>query len=590
MKKALLSLPIILMALQGCEFTDDSVTNSSNNSSEITLNPINQEAFFASDIIDDSFDGNTLRVYKIKPSVSDEYVVYCNQAKNITIYDDNEKLIADNLLDGLVNLSKNKEYYFVLDVPSNVEFELKIIAANQDHITPYDINCTTDLSLYNTDSCTYSPLQEAKINYVKREGGTYLYSNTPESMPYEVVNTILMQNKDLTGECFLTFEHQNKTSFVNNLYMGYRLKNEEDHDIYVTVTNVGYQVDGSWLGEKAWMDYYGVTYDYAKDKFKEGIVGDNMNAEAYFKAYFNFEENYVPNVLEPVTYKLPKGEYLYILGGTTKDNYKNADIGHTADKYLHLGHCANGNVKFFISNGKAVGELCVYDNINEVNKPNVKVQNLRKYSEDDTLGGRIGFSPIHGVIDNSFVWQVNDATERQQLPVTYDNYYADTLKAHYEPLEEIADVKKHTKTNVRWFTNLSAQLSHDYCGTDMVDLHAIYEGKEIILSNYIANPVGIICDFGNWMIEYQDNCTLVNKGDKDRKFSFYINNTSAVFYIVKEMDGTILKAGSHSVVLIGKLPFFEITIPAHTMKTISLQYVLPANAYGSMEHYVTLDN
>lgn len=574
---------LAMLLLQGCQ------AKGNNSSEEIKIeNLVNENSLYAGSIMDTP-SSNHVKTYKVKAGVTDEYYINCVYAEKLNVYDEKNNLLKSDCFDTTIDLKKGETYY--IEIEAYEDYEIELYPLNNQIVTPYEINCTTDFDKYDTNSVDYDPLSKSKIELIQRKGGTYLYSNVPERMPYEVVNTILMQQKDLTGECFLTFEHQNGTILANDIYLGYRITNLEDHDIYVTIMNVGHQVDGSWVGEKSWMDYYGVTFNVEKDKFKEGTFSYDNNewtAQSWYRAYLNYKEDYQPNPIKPITYKLPPNEHIYVIGGTSQDAYKNINVNNTADKILTLGNCANGNVRFNITNGKAIGELCVYNDIKEINKKDVTIQNLRRYGEKDDYGGRIGYSPIHGVIDNNPVWEFNDLTGKRSLPVEYQVYYADELKSSYEPFEEISNCYYHEVENYRWLTNLSAQLNHKYCGTDMVDIHTICDGKNVTLSNYIANPAGKIWDYGNWMIEYQENCTFVNKGDKDRTLQFYLSNNSSLFYIVKDLQNQILKSGATAKVCTGEVPIIEFSVPAHSIQTLSFQYVLPANTCGSVEHKVKI--
>lgn len=580
MKRKLLILLAAVFAFQGCSAGGDKKME----------NLINKVSLYAGSIQDD-VQKNIVKSYKIKAFVTDTYYISCPQARKLNVYNDKGNLIKENCFDTTIDLVKGETYYIQIEtLGENMSFKIDLFPLNNKIVTPYEIQSKTNLKKYSTKSVQGSPMKAAEIKMEQRKGGTYIYSNIPEAVPSEVVDTIIMQNKELSGECFMSFEHRNVTG-INELYMGYRLINTEKHDIYVTVTNVGYQTSGSWIGEKSWMDYYGVQYQMALDKFKEGTFtmdGRILTAQEYFDLYLAFDTNYMPSPIQPITYKIPAGKYIYIIGGTTKDAYQNINVNHTANDPVRNGHCANGNVRFNIINGKARGEFCIYTDGNALNRPDVPVQELRQYENDD-FGGRCGSSPIHGVIDNNPVWEVSDATISCDLPVTYQNYYADTLKDSYEPFEPVTDCYYHTQVSFRWLTHLSAQLNHQYCGTDMVDIHGIYQGKEVILSNYIANPTGKIWDFGNWMIEYQENCTFVNHGDKDRKMRYYLVNGSTVFYIIKNMENEILKAGATLFQCTGNLPVYEFVIPAHSKQTFSFQFVLPANTCGSISHYISME-
>ena len=115
-----------------------------------------------------------------------------------------------------------------------------------------------------------------------------------------------------------------------------------------------------------------------------------------------------------------------------------------------------------------------------------------------------------------------------------------------------------------------------------------YLNKEILLSNYVANPTGKIWDFGNWMIEYQEYCTFVNEGNHSRTVNFYLVNGSSVFYIMKDLENHILKSGATVNVCTGEIPIYSCTIPPKTTKTLVMQFVLPANTGGSVKHYIHL--
>lgn len=543
-------------------------------------NLINQELIYVGNLNDDSGKLKT-KTYQFIAPVSDRYFISCKEAINLRIFNQKEQLMKENTTETTLDLIENEIYYFEIEtLQPHTVFNFVCYPFNHKIVTPYKLNMKEPKK----------GSHEAKIDYIQRKGGTYLYSNVPESMPYEALNSILMQNKNLSGECFLSFEHQNKTG-KSPIYLGYRLTNIEDHDIYITVTNIGYQTKGSWQGEKAWMDYYGVEL-YADESqfYTKPFQYENkeFTAKQWFHDYLNYDCQYQPNPIQITTYKLPAKAHLYVIGGTSQDAYQKINVHHSADIKIALNECINGNVKFIITNGKALGELCVYDDIDFINSHKAPIQNLRRYGENDDFGGRIGYSPIHGVIDNYPVWTFDDNTQEGNLPVYYQVYYADQLKEEYQPFEKITHCTYHEVYNDCWLTHLSAQLHHNYCGKDMVDLIGICNGQEILLSNYVANPTGKIWDFGNWMIEYQEYCTFVNEGNHSRTVNFYLVNGSSVFYIMKDLENHILKSGATVNVCTGEIPIYSCTIPPKTTKTLVMQFVLPANTGGSVKHYIHL--
>jgi hypothetical protein len=86
----------------------------------------------------------------------------------------------------------------------------------------------------------------ANIEYEKRKGGTYIYSNNPEMLASEDIGQAILRTKDLEGDINFTYEHSNHTGVP--VYFGYQLLNESETEVTVTVTNLGFQPDGEWLG------------------------------------------------------------------------------------------------------------------------------------------------------------------------------------------------------------------------------------------------------------------------------------------------------------------------------------------------------
>ena len=545
-------------------------------------NLVNKKAFYVSNILDNTNE-NKVATYKLVTDFADDYHFSCKESSSITLYDENEKIINSCNNEMTLSLKKKSVYYVKVETAhKNENFFLRCYPIHKQIAVPYKQNITNNgkgISFEYSEE-EYKP---AKIEYSKRSGGTYIYSNVPESMPLEVLDTIIMQNKDLSGDCFLTYEHQNKTG-KEYVYMGYRIVNNNDHDIYVTVKNVGYQVDGSWLGEKSWMDYYGVRFDSSRAR--------NFDEKAFewFDAYLHFDMDYKPSPISPTTYKIPPKQYIYVIGGTTHDAYRNVNVNDSANKGIKPNCCANANVFFTISNGQATGELCVYLDTDKLNSKDVIIQNMRRYGEHDDFGGRLGVSAHHGVIDSNPIFIFNDTTPSGFLKVTYNPIYSDTIDINkdYKPLEEITDSYPHEFVGDYWATNLSSQYHHDYVGTDMVENDVLFEDKMITLSVNKATPAGKIWDFGNWMIEYQDNLVFVNQGNKDRKVRLYLSNGGSLFYIIKDKKGKILKSGATLETCEGLKHIYEVEVKAHSKVLITNVHVLPANNNGSMVHRAEL--
>lgn len=544
-------------------------------------NLLNKKAFEVANIFSKTNDSKTI-TFKLSIDVSDTYLL--NGSKSVSmlaIYDENENLIINS--SSLIRYDFNENQTIFLQITTNnqnEEFEIYFYPINKTIVTPYKINIKdTGNDIPLTGNNNKDPLKPATINMEKRNGGTYIYCNVPESIKQNALNSITMQNKSLTGDCFMTFENSNHTD--RDIYLGYRLVNNNNFDVYVSVSNVGYQVKGSWLGEKSWIDYYGIKYEMDKSGFNE-------EATKWFNDYLNFDNYHEPQAIKRTIYRIPPKQYIYVIGGTSIDSYNNINVNNTADNLLCKRHCANGNVHFTILNDSLTGEFCIYDDYHKLNEKDVVIQNLRKYSDDDDFGGRLGISKHKGVIDCNPIWVFNDATLPQKLPVKYYPLYADKLKDKYEPFEKVTDNYRHEVISDRWLTHLSSQLNHNYVGDDILETYTICNNKEVILSPNSATPAGAIWDFGNWMIEYHENLVLVNQGDKERTIKLTLINAGSILYMIKDENEALLKAGATFITCTGIKPIYETKIKPHSKLILSMQFVLPANNNGSVEHYVEL--
>ena len=349
--------------------------------------PINNKAFFISNVYDETNNSKSA-IYKFKVDETGNYKLSCNNATKVCVYNKNFKLIEQATNEMIICLNKNQFVFVEINTLNKKEkFYLNFEKIDRDYTTSYELKIEDNgknIPLFSSESV--DPLKPSLIKMKKRKGGSYIYCNVPESMPLEAINSIIMQNKDLSGECFFTCEHSNRTG-LKEIYLGYRIVNKNKHDIYVTVKNVGYQVEGSWLGEKSWIDYYGIPCTMDCSNFKKEdfeYAGKTYNAHDWFKDYLGFDTNYKPNPIKPTTYKIPSGKYLYVIGGTSEDAYNNINVNNTANLPLKLNHCANANVLFNVYNGKAVGEFCAYTDVKKINSKKVVIPS--KYNKLPVTG------------------------------------------------------------------------------------------------------------------------------------------------------------------------------------------------------------
>ena len=154
------------------------------------------------------------------------------------------------------------------------------------------------------------PLEPCKVEYKKREGGTYIYSNNPEMLSSEDVGAAILRTENMSGLYLFTHEHSNHTG--SSIYLGYQLLNTGTEDALVTVYNIGFQIQGEWLGQQSWTDFYNMKYALPDDYF------DENGKESWIYKGQDFLD-YTPRVFKPTTYRIPAGEYIYVMGGTSED-------------------------------------------------------------------------------------------------------------------------------------------------------------------------------------------------------------------------------------------------------------------------------
>lgn len=135
-----------------------------------------------------------------------------------------------------------------------------------------------------------------------------------------------------------------------------------DHDVYVTVTNVGYQWTGTWFGQLAWYDFYNTSFE-----LPEGYYDSNGNVSSKYSSFPDYAyQDYEPRVYQPTTYRLPAGEYFWVIGGTSEDAYRHINVDDSANQYVNPVRCANGNVKFTVTGGEVTGTMYCYTDAEQV--------------------------------------------------------------------------------------------------------------------------------------------------------------------------------------------------------------------------------
>ena len=540
--------------------------------------PEKADAFRLSSI-DDFTDKSKSRTYTVYAPYTDSYTIEGEGVKSILI-EKNGKTVKKGKTNLTVSLEKD-EVYTLTVTTSKANADFKLITTAKEHVVtlPYDVATPEDISKVDLNGNGANPLVAAEVNYIKRAGGTYIYSNNPEQFGAQHVGKAFMRNKGLSGEVYVTFEHANYAG--KNIYLGYQLKNETDHDVYITITNVGYQWIGTWFGQLAWYDFYNTSFKLPDDYFNQaGSIAPKYAGLDY--AY----KNYQPRVYQPTTYRLPAGEYFWVIGGTSADSYRNINVDNSADRFVNPVRCANGNVKFTVSGGEVTGTMYCYNDIAQVKaEPEALGYVAQGYAQQYS-----GIAHHHGVIDNFMSWTFNDSVGAGMLPVTYTNSYADYVPSVTFAYSEYKN-KEHTVNSTSWMTHLNPQNNHKAVGMDMVEfIWHDANGKEIVIDNAHADGGGTPANTANWMIEYQDHFTFVNQGDTDRKITLHLRDHGTLALLVRDsLSGEVLEtaftAGLGESNVFSNYTY-ELTVPAHSAKQITLDYLLVACSYGSVDHAV----
>lgn len=537
----------------------------------------NSEPFMLSCISDTAGeDGNA--AYAVTVPYTDTYTLTCESDDQFLEVFEQNRIVGQG--NGSLNLSLSKGLNYTVQIKTHEDNAPFVLRAQADHhlvTLPYGVGEYVDTSGIDTQSVSGDPLVPAKIDYQKRQGGTYIYVNNPEQVPAGDVGKAFLKNEGLTGEVYMTFENANYSG--KPFYLGYRLQNEGETDVYVTVTNIGYQVGGTWFGQMAWYDFYNTSFELPKDYF---------TSNGKYLADFAYQK-YIPRVYQPTTYRLPAGESFYVIGGTTKDAYRNINVDGTADKPLSNNKCANGNVKFTVTGGSVTGLFCCYNDLFPVSASNPEVIGYRTGKYAVTYNG----SDAHaGIIDNSVTWTFNDETDGGFLPVTYTNRYADKLPTRAKPYEAY-DSTDHTVEKARsWMTHLNPQNDHKAVGTDMVNFHCTDEkGNPVVIDNDHADGGGNTANTANWMIEYQDHFLLVNRGEQERTVTLNLQDHGTLAVLARDGEtGEVLEAkytcGLGNVR--GNTYSYAVSVPAHSIRQVTLDYCLVACSYGSVNHSATL--
>ena len=530
--------------------------------------------------------------YKLKLEVfnTDVYTIVSDAYTTMVLFNEQGNLI------NYVNCSETVSLHFEEDTIlygiayvtyTSKPINVKVYLTEYESYLPYNpLDFTVDpKELLSTDKSGYYALDAANISYTKREGGMYINCNNPEKLTDSCLNNALTRNDVSNEEVFFTFEHNNTIS--GSFYFGYQVINRGTEDIFVTVKNIGFQTKGagSWMGEKEWVDFYNTNFRV------KGLSNYTSSQRSNYNAYFGFANTYTRPLNNPITYRIPAGKYIYVIGGTTADAYGNINVFNTANTSVS-GGCTNGAVLFEVSGDNAEGAFYVYKDYNQVGISN---RTHRGYTTGAYGQQYVGYDNCHGVVDGYLTFEFNDNMS-EYLPVTFNNYYKKNVSQTGTALGYIESTENLAYTWT-WNTHINPQTVNTAVGTDMTAYNTVYNGKNIVIDTNHYDGLGGIPNLGNWMIDYMEYYTLVNHGYNDREVTIQMINNGSIAVLVRDEFGRVINGTQQYTIQFPETSRgaaindnfrYTVKVPARGYVQFIVEYNLLANSYGSIGHNVYL--
>ena len=517
------------------------------------------------------------------------------QVKRVSLYGEDGSLLVSHTEPFEIALKKDALIYADYEAQKG-RVEVKVSAKDNKSQLPFDPVNVPSAESFSVTGGADDPLRPAQITYQKRANTLYAYSNAPEALTENCLNTAMTRHDVSDREVFFTFEHQTG-KLKGGAYYGYQVRNTGSDDVYVTVKNVGIQFSGSgsYYGELEWTQFYNTEFQLPD--MSDWTEGQHSS----FDAWYGFLGKYRSANYQPATYKIPAGKYMYVLAGTKADSYNGYTV--TGADTKTTGNCQNGAVLFDVA-GQAEGAFFVYDDAEKIKNDFTSHYGVRADSKRENIGTDEG-----AVVDGQATWIFNDATPAQSLPVTFTNYYKEyevetgadgkPLPVTGEPFSAI-DSEPHVQNTTKYFTHANVQGNHFAVGTDMTDFHSIYEGeREVIVGNHYFDASGRFANIGNWMKDYIDTYTFVNQGDREREITVELVpvNGGALTTMVRGADGKRIE-GTEGYSMKYRAseygdeifePFrYTVKVKPHSVLQFHVEYNLMANSYGSVSHEVIL--
>ncbi len=536
---------------------------------------------------EDVTDSTRTRTYTMYAEYSDTYTFTCSEASSIAVKSDRHASKTGTTSLSVYFLAGEVCEVTVTTRYANTSFDLEVTPTANRYRLPYKPHFTVDaakLDVYGNSAV--DPLKAASVEYTKRAGGTYVYLNNPEKLAYADIGQAIQRDEGLAGNVEVTWEHSNATG--NSIYLGYQLKNEGTTDVYVTVQNIGFQTTGEWLGQQSWSEFYN-----RKINLPDGYFDAYGRETARYKGQGLID--YTPAAYRPTTYRIPAGQYIYVLGGTSSDAYNNANVASTANVRIGNGYCTNAVAKFAVTGGQVTGTLYCYTSTSQV-KANPTEQGYITMRGGKQYGLQYKGSADHqGLIESNMIWYVNDKTPAQDLPVCYNSSYDWTTDGEAkEPYIYLKNQVPLEHTRKEWNTHINPNDNPQGVMDDMVAFDCVTpDGKEVTIDIWHTDGTGLPANLGNWMIDYHDNYTFVNQGNTTRYFTINKNCQGALMTMVLDAQGEVLSSKC-TISPISEdadereWELYTVEVPAHSVVQVTVSFLLMGNSYGNVNNWITL--
>ncbi len=528
---------------------------------------------------EDITDSNGTCTYVMAAEFDDTYTVTCD---NASLKVTTEAGVTEGEGEVTVTAKAGERVTIAVTVPEAAQKVAVAVVPQENAVRlPYQARFTVDPTTLDASGST--PMPEATtIEYKKREGGTYVYLNNPEKLQPEDVGQAILRDEGLSGDVQVTWEHSNYTG--QYVLLGYQLKNDGDKDAFVTVQNIGYQTKGEWLGQQSWSDYYNMKFELPEDYFTEsGMVNERYVGQDFL--------DYTPRVYHPVTYRIPAGEYIYVLGGSSADTFNRVNVADTANRFVPPGHCTNAVANMFITGEAVTGTFYCYTDEKQVQaEPEEQGYITNRNGTQFGLQYK-GVDHVQGLIESNPVFYIDDETSGS-LPVTYT--YMQDPAANYRTRKAYGEFKSVEKTynGSSWLTNINTQGGARAVGTDMSSFECVTtKGETVVIDTEHSDGTNAPANLGNWMIDYHDNMTFVNQGDKARTITINKSAQGALMTYVADRDGNVLKTKCTIVPLEEgrderQWKIYEVELPPHSVTQFTVSFLLMGNSYGNVRHWV----